>query len=220
MMDVDRLDLHGHERRILRFLEHYYLEYGLSPSFDEIRKAVNLASKNHVYRDLNMLEEKGFIARDRGKSRAIRLLRCVDGQPFDSGSFDVPLCGVIAAGWPIPAPGDGAGRDIHATVRLTRDIVRERDGVYALRVRGNSMIDALVNDGDIVVLRHQQDANNGDMVAVWLARQGETTLKRFFHEGNRIRLQPENQTMSPIYADPRDVRIQGKVIAVIRQVAA
>lgn len=215
-----RQELHGHERRILRFLERYYLDQRMCPSFEEIRKAVNLASKDHVYRDLNLLEEKGFIERERGKSRAIRLLRCVDGQPFDADSFTVPLCGVIAAGQPIAAPGDGVRNDIPETLTLTRDIVKERDGVYALRVEGNSMIDALINDGDIVLLRHQDTAENGDMVAVWLEENGETTLKRFFHEGNRVRLQPENPTMEPIYADPRDVRVQGKVVTVIRQVAA
>lgn len=219
-MSVDLQELHGHERRILRFLERYYLDQGMSPSFDEIRTAVNLASKDHVYRDLNMLEEKGFIERDRGKSRTIRLVRCVDGRPFDSGSFEVPMCGVIAAGQPIPVPDNGAWPDVLGTIRLTRDIVSDRDQVYALRVQGNSMIDALINDGDIVVLRHQQDASNGEMVAVWLEPDGETTLKRFYHEGRRVRLQPENQSMAPIYADPRNVHIQGKVVAVIRQVAA
>ena len=220
-MSADQNAMHGHERRILRFLERYHLEHGLSPSFDEIRTAVNLTSKNHVYRDLNMLEEKGFIERERGKSRSIRLLRCVDGQPFDSGSFEVDVLGFIAAGNPIPAPDDTASVGVQETVRLTRDIVRgEREGVYALRVQGNSMIDALINDGDIVLLRHQQNADNGDMVAVWLHQKCETTLKRFYHEGERIRLQPENNAVEPIYADPRDVRIQGKVVAVVRQVAA
>lgn len=219
-MNVGQEHLHSHERRILRFLERYYLESGLSPSFEEIRAAVNLTSKDHVYRDLNMLEEKGFIERDRGRSRTIRLVRCVDGQPFDADGFEVPLCGAIAAGQPIPVPDDSASRNTHETVRLTRDIVRERDGVYALRVQGNSMVDALIHDGDIVVLRRQEEADNGDMVAVWLERNGETTLKRFHHEGERIRLQPENHTMPPIYADPRDVHIQGRVVAVVRQLAA
>ena len=220
-MSVNQNEMHGHERRILRFLERYHLEHGLSPSFDEIRAAVNLTSKDHVYRDLNILEQKGFIERERGKSRSIRLLRCIDGQPFDSGSFEVDVLGVIAAGQPIPAPDDTASLSVQETVRLTRDIVRgERDGVYALRVQGNSMIDALINEGDIVLLRHQQSADNGDMVAVWLHQNCETTLKRFYHEGKRIRLQPENDAVKPIYADPRDVRIQGKVVAVIRQLAA
>lgn len=219
-MNARGQELHSHERRILRFLERYCVEHDLSPSFEEIRQAAEMTSKDHVYRDLNMLEEKGFIKRHRGKSRAIRLLRCVDGQPFRRNGFEVPLCGTIAAGQPIAAPGNGARHETHATITLTRDILKERAGVYALRVKGNSMIDALINDGDIVLLRHQQDAQNGDMVAVWLKNDGETTLKRFYHEGSRIRLQPENPSMDPIYADPQDVRVQGKVITVIRQVAA
>ncbi|MFQ5593137.1 MAG: transcriptional repressor LexA [Anaerolineae bacterium] len=219
-MRVDLDLLHNHERGILRFLERFYLEFGISPTFEEIRNAVKLPSKDHVYRDLNLLEEKGFIARERGRSRTIRLLRCVDGQLFYPDGFNVPLCGVIAAGQPIPVPDHSASRDILETVRLTRDIVHEQEGVYALRVQGNSMIDALIHDGDIVVLRHQQEANNGEMVAVWLERNGETTLKRFYNEGKRIRLQPENEAVEPIFADPRDVHIQGKVVAVVRQLAA
>jgi repressor LexA len=218
--DLQGHELHGHEVRILRFLEQCIVNTGIPPSYEEIRQAINLASKNHVFRDLNLLEDKGYIERDSGKSRTIRLLRCADGQPFDPYGFEIPICGKIAAGTPIAAPGNGVCDPAYETISLTRDIVSERDGVYALRVAGNSMVDALVNDGDIVVLRQQPTAENGDMVAVWLKRDGETTLKRFYDEGNRVRLQPENPTMDPIYVDPADVSIQGKVITVIRSMAA
>jgi repressor LexA len=92
----------------------------------------------------------------------------------------------------------------------------EKD-IYALEVQGTSMIDALINDGDIVIMRHTESANNGDMVAAWLPEQEETTLKRFYYEGKQIRLQPENQTMDPIYLDPDKVEIKGRVVAVLRQ---
>ncbi len=90
--------------------------------------------------------------------------------------------------------------------------------VYALRVKGDSMMDAMIAEGDVVLFRKQQTANNGDMVAVWLDERGETTLKRFYDEGTRIRLQPEHPTMKPIYVDPNHVHVQGKVLSVIRQV--
>jgi repressor LexA len=218
--DLHGHDLHGHEVRILRFLEQCIVSTGVPPSYEEIRQAVNLASKNHVFRDLNLLEEKGYIERNSGKSRTIRLRRCADGQRFDPYGFEIPICGKIAAGEPIAAPGNGSCDPVYETITLTRDIVSERDGIYALRVAGNSMVDALVNDGDIVVLRKQPTAENGDMVAVWLKREGETTLKRFFNEGDRVRLQPENPTLGPIFVDPADVRVQGKVITVIRPMAA
>jgi len=127
----------------------------------------------------------------------------------------VPLLGRIAAGTPIPVPeGSYAGE----TVDLTRGLVSGHDNVYALQVRGTSMIDALINDGDIVVMQHQETAQDGDMVAAWLVNEEETTLKRYFHEGDRIRLQPENSQMQPIYVSPGNLQIQGKVLAVIRHI--
>ena len=92
------------------------------------------------------------------------------------------------------------------------------ENVYALRVKGNSMIDALVSDRDVVVLKRQETASNGEMVAVWLRDTGETTLKYFYNEGNQVRLQPANSTMDPIYVDARQVQVQGKVLAVLRSV--
>ena len=105
-------------------------------------------------------------------------------------------------------------------IELSVDLVgRSQDGLFALRVNGFSMIDALIGDGDIVVLRRQQTAENGETVAVWLRREQETTLKRFYHEGDRIRLQPANATMAPIYTTPDNVEIQGKLVTVLRSVS-
>jgi repressor LexA len=95
--------------------------------------------------------------------------------------------------------------------------VPQEEGIYALKVQGTSMIDALITDGDVVVMRHTNTANNGDMIAAWLTDREETTLKRFFQEGDRVRLQPENQTMDPIYVDADKVQVQGRVVTVIRQ---
>jgi repressor LexA len=132
----------------------------------------------------------------------------------------VPLLGRIAAGQPISVPdeiGDFApfGDD---TVEVAASMLEDTDGLYALEVRGNSMIDALINDGDIVVMKHQNHAETGEMVAVLLVEENETTLKRFYLEGDRVRLQPANPTMEPIYAPAADVEVQGKVMMVIRKI--
>jgi repressor LexA len=128
-------------------------------------------------------------------------------------TFHVPKLGRIAAGQPISV-GDTDPDDY---LELTRDIVAEQEGLYALQVTGNSMIDALVNDGDTVILKRQNEARNGEMVAVWLRDQDETTLKRFYRENGHVRLQPANPTMSPLILHPSAVQVQGRVVAVIRQ---
>jgi repressor LexA len=102
-------------------------------------------------------------------------------------------------------------------IELTRDIVAEQEGLYALQVSGNSMIDALVNDGDVVILKQQNQARNGEMVAVWLCDRDETTLKRFYRENGHVRLQPANPRIPPIIVHPSVVQVQGRVVAVIRQ---
>jgi SOS-response transcriptional repressor, LexA len=132
----------------------------------------------------------------------------------------VPLLGDIAAGEPIPVPSsDFSLLGVEETIELTRSIVGDPQDLYALRVRGNSMIDAMVHDGDIVIMRPAEEVANGEMAAVWLRDREEATLKRVYWEGGRVRLQPANPTMEPIYVDdPRQVQIQGKVVMVIRQV--
>ena len=129
------------------------------------------------------------------------------------------MLGRIAAGSPLPIPDSSSDFGIFGdeTIELTRGIIKDTDGIYALQVKGNSMIDALIHDGDIVVMKHQQHAENGDLVAVWLRDEKETTLKRFYLEGDRVRLQPANPTMEPLYFPANNVEIQGKVVCVIRQ---
>jgi repressor LexA len=211
-------ELDSHEAEILRFLEQYHVEHGRAPSFDEIREAVGLKSKDHVSRDLKRLEQKGFLRLNARVARGIRLLVTAEGRVSGAHTFQVPLLGTIAAGLPIPVPEGGLPGAPSDLIELTRDIVKNEDSIYALRVKGTSMIDALVNDGDIVIMRHQEHVENGEMAAVWLTDRQETTLKRFFLEGKRVRLQPENRGMQPIYVSPKHVQVQGKVIAVIRQV--
>jgi repressor LexA len=210
------MSLSERQSKILSFLKTFTLDNGYPPTIREIGEAVGITSTSVVNYNLDALQRGGHIYRDRTVSRGIRL---VEGLDELTGAIDlvrVPLLGRIAAGEPLRVFPDAFDSETD-TIELTRDLVPDDEGIYALKVKGTSMIDALINDGDIVVMRHTETANNGDMVAAWLSDREETTLKRFFHEGDRIRLQPENQTMAPIYVDPDKVDIKGRVVAVIRQ---
>ena len=210
------MGLSERQSKILSFLRTFTLDNGYPPTIREIGQAVSISSTSVVNYNLDALQRSGFIYRDRTVSRGIRL---VDGLEELTGATDlikIPLLGRIAAGAPIAVPEGSYDSEVD-TIELTRDLVAAEEGVYALKVQGTSMIDAFINDGDIVVMRHTNTANNGDMVAAWLIEEEETTLKRFYHEGARVRLQPENTTMAPIYVDSNKVDVQGRVVAVIRQ---
>lgn len=202
------------EKRTLEVLTRRLERDTIVPSYDEICQAVGLKSRGYrIYSLLDSLEEKGYIERLAGQSRAIRVLYRSDGQPFRLGAtVQVPVKGLIAAGLPIN-PQDG----FDEVVELTADLVGDPLAAYALRVRGDSMIEDSVLDGDLVILRHQNTANNGDLVAAWLLDPGETTLKRYYREGRQIRLKPANPRYQDRIVDERNVQIQGKVVAVIRR---
>ena len=157
--------------------------------------------------------EKGFIdaiGRSRGVSGWSRIGL--------AEVIQVPLLGRIAAGVPIPVPdAEFSPFGYERAVELTRDIVGDDSGIYALEVQGDSMIDALINDGDIVVMRHQERVENGELAAVWLPDEEETTLKRFYLEGEQVRLQPANPTMGPCSSPPRTSRSWARFCCVIRQ---
>jgi repressor LexA len=215
---VVSMGLSERQEKILSFVKTFTLDNGYPPTIREIGKAVNISSTSVVNYNLDALQRSGHIYRDRTVSRGIRLVAGLAELTGASQLVKVPLLGRIAAGAPIDVP-EGAYDSETDSVELSRDFVPDDDNIYALKVQGTSMIDALINDGDIVVMRHTNTAKNGDMVAAWLTDQEETTLKRFFHEGDRVRLQPENQSMDPIYVDPDRVEVQGRVITVIRQLA-
>jgi repressor LexA len=133
------------------------------------------------------------------------------------GVVAVPLIGHITAGEPVPVPApDTWNVDVEGSIELPGDFLRGRKGVYALRIRGNSMVDALIDDGDVVLMQSGVSVANGDTVAVWLRREKEATLKRIFREGDRIKLQPANSQMQPVYVAAENVEVQGKVVGVIR----
>jgi repressor LexA len=212
---VKAKQLSAKQRSILDFMRDFVDENSYPPSIRDILGGCGISSTSVVDYNLRALERMGYIRRDREVSRAIELL---DGRGRKARIITVPVLGQIAAGVPIPVPGSGAVDDPDEIVEVSEDVTHGRSDVYALRVKGTSMIDALVNDGDLVLLRSTESAENGEMVAVWLKRENETTLKYLYNEGSRVRLQPANSTMDPIYTDAGNVAVQGKVISIIRTV--
>ena len=200
-------ELSSKQRRILDFLREFIREKNYPPSIRDIQEACGISSTSVVDYNLKALERGGYIHRDREVSRAIELL---DGSGRRPRLVTVPIIGQIAAGQPIPVPENAV--DYSETVEVTEEMTGGKDDIFALRVRGTSMIDALVNDGDIVIMQQTNAADDGDMVAVWLKREQETTLKKLYHERGRIRLQPANQAMKPIFTEPDNVEVQGKVL--------
>jgi len=213
------MDLSERQRKILSFVQAFTRENHYPPTIREIGEAVGISSTSVVNYNLNILEKRGYIARDKTVSRGLKLVARSGsgaGRARDN-VVNIPLLGRIAAGEPIPIPDSDFPPFGYETIELTRSIIGTGEGIYALQVRGNSMIDALIHDGDIVIMKHQEEAANGELVAVWLKDEKETTLKRFYLEGGQVRLQPANPTMKPIYVHPANVEIQGKVVLVIRQ---
>jgi len=204
-------------QRILEYLEER-LRKGYPPSIREIGEATAISSTSVVTYYLKQLEEWGYIEREAKFSRALSISGFTD-----RSIFKIPILGPIAAGLPIQvAPGESYIGDEIDAVDVARSLLplgEKGTELFALKVKGDSMIDAMVNDGDIVIMKRTEQASNGDMVAIWLPRQDETTLKYFYKEKDRYRLQPANPTMEPIYIERSEpLEIKGKVIFVIRQV--
>jgi repressor LexA len=207
-------NLSPRQQQILDFLRAFIEEHDYPPSIRDIQEGCGISSTSVVDYNLRKLEEKGYIRRDREISRGIELL---GSRGRRARIIEVPLLGTIAAGQPIPVPSsDRWAADAEDYVPVTEDMVRGRTNVFALRVRGKSMIEDLIDDGDIVFLEPTRHADDGDRVAVWLKDRGEVTLKRIYRENGRIRLQPANSSMEPIYTTPENVEIQGRFISSIR----
>jgi repressor LexA len=217
MKDFNKLS--KRQRNILIYMEDYVKKHGFPPTIREIGTATNINSTSVVNYNLNKLVQAGYLERSGRVSRGIRLVGEIPGQDgkkkvkVAQAPVAVPLVGQIVAGEPITTYTDSA-----ETIEVTPTMLGNMnpDEIFALRVKGYSMIDAMIADGDIVLLRRTSTASNGDMVAVWLDEREETTLKRFYLEQDRVRLQPENPTMEPIYVHPSHCQVQGKVVSVIR----
>ncbi|MBN1376230.1 MAG: repressor LexA, partial [Dehalococcoidia bacterium] len=186
-----------------------YDEHGYAPTVRDIMKGCELSSTAVVQHHLKVLESEHQIERDSKVFRSIQL-------PDRKSTIHVPVLGKIAAGSPIPVFGDDSWHnEAVETLELSSEITRGKD-VFALRVSGQSMIDALIDDGDIVLMEPIKTVENGDMVAAWLKNEEEVTLKRIYRENSQIRLQPANAQMQPIISDATNVDVQGRVVAVIR----
>lgn len=208
-------ELSPKQQSILTFIRKFVRDKDYPPSIRDIKDACKISSTSVVDYNLKALERMGYIRRDPEISRAIELL---DSRGRRPRVVDVPLMGTIAAGMPIPTVTEDtfSGVDAVDTIPVTEDFIGGREGVFALKVKGTSMIDALINDGDIVLMQQTDAASNGEMVAVWLKQENEVTLKKIFFEGERIRLQPMNSTMDPIYTSAANVEIQGRVVSTLR----
>lgn len=198
--------------RIYTFIRKFYRERDYAPTIRDILKGCSLSSTAVVQHHLNVLEKEGRIHRDPEVFRSIRLVDKI-------GISGVPLLGTIAAGEPIPVPtAETWTSQSLETLEVPEELTRGKQ-LYALKVKGLSMIDALIDDGDTVLMEPVNTAENGDMVAVWLKDEQEVTLKRFYQEGDMVCLRPANKLMEPIYQRPENVEIQGKVAAVVRKLA-
>jgi len=228
------------QRRILEVLERFQTQNGYPPSIREICDKTNISSTSVVNYYLNQLEEGGYIERDGRVSRGIRLMKPLAELPGSAVAtlkqtaqavretveelLHIPIAGRIVAGLPVPVPqSDFSYYDADSMVDVARSLLPAKEkgssDLFALEVQGDSMIDAMVNEGDIVIMKPAREARNGEMVAVWLNDRDETTLKYFYLENGKVRLQPANPTMRPIMIDdPSVVQIQGKVVMVIRKV--
>jgi repressor LexA len=193
------------QREILDYLNDFIQHNGYAPSLEEIGKRFNLSSLATVHKHLTNLQDKGFIKRAWNRSRSVELVPTRLG----GRAVELPLLGYVAAGAPIEAV---AGTE---TISVPEEMVSRRE-TYVLRVRGSSMIDEQIRDGDFVIVEDRKSAENGEMV-IALVGGNDVTLKKFYREPNQIRLQPANPAMTPIMVPPDQVQIQGVVVGVLRR---
>jgi len=199
-------------KQILYFIQEFNKEKRYSPSIREIMRGCKISSPAVVQHHLKVLERQGHIAHVPEVSRSITLVET------NQKTLRIPLLGYIAAGKPLPVlQPDSWSNQVLEMLELPAELIGSKDNNYALKVKGLSMIDALIDDNDFVIMQETRTAQNGEMVAVWLRREREVTLKKIYQEKGRIRLQPANREMKPLYVDPANVEIQGKVIAVFRR---
>lgn len=208
------------QRRMVEYIVKFMDENGRPPSIREIGKAIGISSTSVVNYNLNRLVDEGYLYRDQNVSRGIRLSEKISHlRKTVSETIRIPLVGRIFASEPVPLPGtDSPMFGMDEAIEISRELLSGKDDLFALEVKGDSMIDAMVSDGDIIVMSQVKEWRNGDMVAVWLSDREETTLKHIYREGERVRLQPANPTMEPIYIDnSQSLQVQGKVVMVVRK---
>ena len=234
MASKARKQLKERHKQVLDVIQEYIDKHGYAPSYREICARTDITSTSMVNYYLEQLEDMGYIERSENISRSLQIKGSAQEKVDQilgnvrqaaqeiSQALTIPVVGRIVASEPIPIPEtDFALFDAESNVEIPESLIPfnvQKERLYALEVDGDSMIDAMVNDGDLIIMKPVQEAQNGEMVAVRLKDQNETTLKHFYHEGDRVRLQPANPTMDPIYVDSSsEIEIQGSVVLVIRQ---
>ena len=209
------------QQRMMDFIRGFMEENSLPPTVRDIQNSCGISSTSVVDYNLRLLQRDGYLRRKPDVARGIELLDEATGaRRSASGSRSVPVIAYIAAGEPLPlldADGWAPGEELES-IEIPIGMLKGNQPLYALKVKGNSMIDALVDDGDIVLVEPLRQAVNGEMVVARLKLENETTLKRLYHEGDTVRLQPANSQMDPIYSPAGNVEVQGKVVGVIRTV--
>lgn len=221
-------------KQVLDVIQEYSEKHGYAPSYREICARTDITSTSMVNYYLEQLEEMGYIERVENISRSLQIKETAQDKVNQvignvkqavedvSHSLTIPLVGRIVASEPVPIPEtDFSLFDAESNIQIPESLIpfnMQKENLFALEVDGDSMIDAMVNDGDVIIMKPTREARNGEMVAVRIKDQNETTLKHFYHEGDRVRLQPANPTMDPIYIDSSsDIEVQGSVVLVIRQ---
>jgi repressor LexA len=212
-----RKKLSTRRQQILDFIQEFIQEYGIPPTVRDIQKACNISSTSVVDYNLRLLGRDGYLNRRPDVARGIELLN-EEGQPVSSAPR-VPIVGTIAAGSALPvfSTEDAASSAEFDTIEVSPELTKRYGKMFALSVKGTSMIDALIDDGDVVIIQPTQHAENGEMVVAWLKDEEEASLKKFYLEGDKVRLQPANSQMSPIYCSAGSVEVRGKVVSVIRK---
>lgn len=199
------LPLTKRQREILDYLNEFIQQHGYAPSLEEVGRRFGLSSLATVHKHLTNLQEKGFIKRAWNRSRSVELVQSRTG----GRAIELPLLGFVAAGSPIEAIATAE------SITVPEDLVGKRD-TYVLRVRGESMIDEQIRDGDFVIVEDRKTAENGEMVIALLGNS-DVTLKKFYRENGLVRLQPANPSMQPIVVNADAVQVQGVVIGVMRK---
>ena len=199
------LPLTKRQREILDYLHDFIEQHGYAPSLEEVGRRFGLSSLATVHKHLTNLQEKGFIRRAWNRSRSVELVP----KPAGTRVLELPLLGYVAAGAPIEAVASSE------SIAVPEYFIGRRE-TYVLRVRGDSMIDEQIRDGDMVIVEDRKTADNGEMV-IALLRGSDVTLKKFYRDNGRVRLQPANPALQPIFVDAAQVKIQGVVVGVMRK---
>jgi repressor LexA len=213
------MNLSDRQRRIMAFIREYLEAHNYPPTIREIGQAVGISSTSVVKYNLERLVEKGLIERSGEVSRGLKLKDGPSLVPPGMNIVSIPKLGLISAGSPIAAYGQQEDPFSGETLVLPEDLVPGSGDLYTLQVKGDSMIDALVYDGDWVVIQHRTTAEPREMIVAWIKDREETTLKYYYPEGSQVRLQPANPAYQPIYVPAEQLEIQGKVVAIVRQLA-